>query len=100
MVQPTPLPKFQVEQDDEGSPVPSNAPEPGERIADILLLLLKPLTQRTIIALASLYSLATCASVFFLAYLIIPFDTVFKLVALSIYAVFVLAINVIAGHRK
>lgn len=96
MAQVTPHPKFQVEQDDENSATPN---EPPARAADILLFLLKPLAQRTVVALASLYSLLTCGSVFALAYLLIPFDTVFKLVGLSIYAAFVLAINVIARHR-
>ena len=91
-------PLFEVVQDDEPNNPPAE-PDTGKAL-DILLLLLKPLSQKTIVALGNLYSLLTVASVFWLSFVIIPHDpSVQQLVGLGGYAAFVIAVNVIVRRR-
>lgn len=92
-------PNFEVVEDD---PPPSNQPqqEPDSKAVDFLLLLLKPLSQKTVIALGSCFSLLTVLSVFWLALTILPHDpTTQQLAGLSGYAFFVVAINFIVRRR-
>jgi len=87
---------------------PGGKAEHDERAANLLLLLLKPLAQKTIIALGNLYSLLTVASVFWLALQIIPNQggaiqlqtTYAQLTGLGGYAVFVLIANFIVMRRR
>ena len=57
-----------------------------------MLLALKALSQRTIIALMGLETVALAATVFFLAYLISGSPSVTQLVELGLYATFILLI--------
>lgn len=69
---------------------------PPKMAIDAIVLGLKVLSQRTIIALSNLFSLITCASVFWLALTVVPHDpTVLQLIGLGGYAVFIVAVNVI-----
>lgn len=72
--------------------------ESGAAVA-MLMLSLKALSQRALIALADLFCLFTCASVFWL-FLLMPEDpTPQRIATLTIYAVFVVALNVIVRRR-
>jgi ABC-type transport system involved in cytochrome c biogenesis permease subunit len=91
-------PLFEVVQDDEPNNLPVE-PDTGKAL-DILLLLLKPLSQKTIIALGNLYSLLTVASVFWLSFVIIPNNpSVQQLIGLGGYAAFVIAVNIIVRRK-
>lgn len=93
-------PQFEVVPDD--PPEPTNSPVEGGQAAalDILLLLLKPLSQKTIIAIGNCFSLLTVASVFWLSLAIIPKDpSVQQLIGLGGYAVFVVAVNLIVRRK-
>ena len=76
---------------DAGPPVQS----PGDQAAlSLILLSLKALSQRTLVALASLFTLALAISVFVLAYVILTQGpTVPQLVGLGIYCIFILALH-------
>ena len=91
-------PKFTVvEEPDVPTPESSGA---SERAADFLLLLLKPLSQKTIIALGNLFSLLTVISVFWLAMTVVPHTpTIEQLVGLGGYAVFVIVVNWIVRRK-
>ena len=93
-------PQFEVVEDD---PVPSNAPEAAEaesKAVDFLLLLLKPLSQKTLIALGNCFSLLTVLSVFWLSLVIVPHDpTLYQLVGLGGYALFVVLVNLIVRRK-
>jgi hypothetical protein len=83
--------------------VPSQ-PEPNHVAAQasmqLLLLALKTLSQRTVIALAALRGLALAGTVFWLAYTIMASPTPVKLTGLSIYAGFVLIFEFMGWRRK
>ena len=66
----------------------------------MLTIALKALSQRALIALSSLFMLLTAASVFILWLLSPPDASVTQIVGRSLYAVFVLALNVINIRRK
>lgn len=66
-------------------------PEQDNTVAvKMMLMAMKALSQRALIALASLFNLAAGASVFVLA-LSMPNPTVYQLVLLGMYSIFVLA---------
>ena len=91
-------PQFEVVEDD--PPEQTKSDDGGQAAIDILLLLLKPLSQKTIIALGNLFSLLTVASVFWLCLSIIPHDpSIQQLVGLGGYAVFVVAVNLIVRRK-
>ncbi len=80
---------------DPPKPAPPRAPSPPREVAAItsmLMMALKALSQRTIIALASLVDMALAASVFVLWVLVIAQPTTLQLVGLGGYAAFVLAV--------
>lgn len=90
-------PQFEVVEDD--PPEPTSSPAEGAAL-DILLLLLKPLSQKTVIALGNLFSLLTVVSVFWLSLAIIPKDpSTQQLVGLGGYAAFVIAVNIIVRRK-
>lgn len=69
------------------------APEPASpKSLGLLLLALKTLSQRMIVALAALFSLLTVGSVFWV-WMSIPSPNPFQLISMFMYAMFVLAIN-------
>lgn len=87
-----PIGNFQVIENDETTP---NSPPPQEeRGLSVLLLALKALSQRSLVALASLFTLITVGSAFWL-FLATPEPTVFQLIKLAMYGIFVLAANFI-----
>jgi len=63
------------------------------------MLSLKALSQRALVALADLFCLFTAASVFWLFYLIPEDPSPQRLIALGVYAVFILLLNVIVRRR-
>lgn len=75
------------------APVASVGDKAGDLAADLLLTALKALSQRTLVALASLQTLLAIASVLFLAYTClrsVPAPGVIQVTGLAIYAGFVL----------
>ena len=66
--------------------------------ADALVLALTALSQRFIVALANLFTLLTVASAFVLWY-VTPDPSVYQLVKLGLYALFVLGANWIVRRR-
>lgn len=65
----------------------------------MLMTALKALSQRFVVALSNLFTLLTAASAFYLWMICLPEISVLKIVGLSIYSVFILALNV-WGRRK
>jgi hypothetical protein len=70
------------------------APKREAVATNLLLLSLKTLAQRTVVAVADLFTLLTVTSAWTLWY-INPNPNTLQIVSLSIYAVFVVAVNVI-----
>ena len=88
--------KFEVVQDEPDTPprIPI-----GEKFAtDALMLALKGLSQRAIIAVDNLFTLLTVGSAFWL-WLSIPSPSTYQLIGLAMYAVFVLAANWIVRRK-
>lgn len=84
-------------------PQPSPTPPPGQQAALAGLLLgLKALSQGAAIALGhianQLFSLLTAASVFWI-WMSIPDPNHYQLVSLAMYALFILAVNIIVRKR-
>lgn len=67
--------------------------------AAMIAVALKALSQKALIALASLFTLLTVASAFIL-WLLVPDPNVTQLVGMGMYAVFVLLINMLIVWRK
>jgi hypothetical protein len=74
-------------------PPPRPAPQPANvsALTGMLMIALKALSQRTIVALASLVDLALAGSVFVLWVLVIAEPTTLQLVGLGMYGAFVLS---------
>jgi hypothetical protein len=62
---------------------------------DMVLLGIKTLSQRAIVAFSTLFTLLTCASVFVLCYIISPSPNSYQLVELAIYCGFVLLLHLV-----
>jgi hypothetical protein len=86
--------QFELVQEEDPPEAGSTVPETSNAGLDILLLSLQALSKRTLVALSSLFCLLTVGSVFVLFYNT-PSPSVLQIVSLSIYAVFVAAINII-----
>lgn len=86
-------PGFQVVDDE------IEAPKENAAAIAMLTLALKALSQRMIIALADLFCLFTAASVFWLWFVLPEDPSVQRIVALSIYAVFIVVLNMIVRRR-
>lgn len=80
--------QFAVEDD------PPETPPKEDRGFSLLMMALKALSQRTLIAVASLFTLITVGSVFWL-FLATPEPNTFQLIKLAMYGAFVLAANFI-----
>lgn len=78
--------QFRVVKDDEPSPTQQAA-------ANVVMMALTALSQRTIVALANLFTLITVGSAFWLALTVSPDPTTYQLVALGLYLGFVIAVN-------
>lgn len=89
--------------DDQTEPVAAPAPTPKQPIlnrisVEMMSMALTALSQRALVALASCFALLTVGSTFFLWWQI-PDPTDRQIASLTIYAVFVLAINVIVRRK-
>lgn len=65
----------------------------------MLMTALRALSQRFIVALANLFTLLTAASAFYLWLQALPELNMLKIIGLSIYSVFVLALNIYGRHK-
>jgi hypothetical protein len=61
----------------------------------MILLGLKTLSQRMIIALGQLFTLLTCASAFALWYSVLPNPNALQLIGLGLYAGFILLLHLV-----
>lgn len=87
--------QFQVVPDEETEA----SPQPGAPAVAMLALALKALSQRALIALSNLFCLLTAASVFYL-WAQMPEDPSYQRIgALSIYAAFIVILNMIVRKR-
>ena len=90
------MPKFQtVSEDfvpDPRQPAEVDVPDDHAAATGFMLLALKALSQRAVIALMGLETGALAATVFFLAYLISGSPSITQLVELGLYATFILLI--------
>jgi hypothetical protein len=78
----------------------AQAPAPNnDAAAQMLAMALRALSQRALVAAASLFTLLTCATVFWLALVIVPRPDVMQLIALGAYALFVLALNFLVRRK-
>ncbi|TXH15065.1 MAG: hypothetical protein E6R03_07960 [Hyphomicrobiaceae bacterium] len=66
----------------------------------ILLLALKTLSQRTVLALAALKAMILAGTVFWLALTIMPEPSSLKLTGLAIYSIFILLVTGMDLRRK
>ena len=87
-------PRFEVVQED-----PQAAPD-NALATQMLTIALGALSQRAVVALASLFMLVLAASVFVLFYTVLPQPTVLQLVGLGMYALFILALHIIKYRLK
>lgn len=85
-------PKFELVQEDTEPPAPR---VDNDVAARMLTLALGALSQRALVALASLFSIVLAGSCFILFYITLPNPSVFQLVGLGMYALFILALHVI-----
>jgi hypothetical protein len=83
---------------DEDDPPPRADPQENKLATDAMLLALRALSQRAVIAFHSLFTLLLAGSAFALWWRTLPDPSVFQLVGLSIYAAFVLALHVVRKH--
>lgn len=78
-------------------PEPSEAPAPPSQAANaltgLLIMSLRALSQRAVLALANLFMAASAASAWWLWYVTMPRPSIAQLVGLTLYAGFVLALN-------
>lgn len=74
----------------EANPAPTTDPQASQASIQLLILALKTLSQRTLVALAALKYLLLAGSVFWLAFTVLQEPSVLKLVGLGIYSGFVL----------
>lgn len=86
-----------VDEQQPAAPQPSQAP-PGAAVR-MLTIALGALAQRTLVALSSLFTLSTVASAWWLWWSILPAPSDRQLIALGLYAVFVLSANVIVRRK-
>ncbi len=90
--------KFELVQEEDPADPATTRGEPAgksEFWSDVLLLSLQALSKRTVVALSNLFCLLTVGSVFVLFYRIVPGPDTYQIVAVTIYAAFVLAANAI-----
>lgn len=97
MAEPKPGFRLEVVEDDNEPAVPPDRRD--EHAAQALMLALTALSQRALVALASLFSLATVASVFWLGMAISSNPSPYQIATLAIYAGFVIAVNIIVRRK-
>ena len=79
-------------------PVQQPAPQ-NDAATQMLALAFRALSQRALIAVASLFTLLTCATVFWLALSVIPHPDPLQLGTLGMYATFVIALNFLVRRK-
>lgn len=95
-----PVRLFQVEEDDTAQSAPPKS-QGTDRATQALLLALRALSQRAIIALEACFSLVTVSLVFWAAYPILTATpTVNQLVGLGVFSIFILASNYLVLKRR
>lgn len=90
--------QFTVVDDEPGAPKSENSDAVMLALARKAMTL-ETLAQRTLVSLASLFTLLTMASAFALWWRVLPDPSVMQLVGLGIYAALVLAINILPGRK-
>ena len=65
----------------------------------MLTIALGALSQRALIALASMFSIVLAGTVFALFYITLPNPSIYQLIGLGMYALFILALHVIRSRR-
>lgn len=90
-------PRFEVVPEETDPPV-ADKPASSDHSTAVLFLALKALSQRALIALESLFTLLTVGSGFWL-WMSIKDPNVYQLVGMGMYAMFVLAANIIVRPR-
>lgn len=99
MSRPFQLVEDQVEAPQIAAPAPPAKPPVLNRVSiEMMSMALSALSQRALIALAACFTLLTVGSAFYLWFLT-PDPTDRQIVSLTIYAAFVLAINVIVRRK-
>ena len=88
--------KLELVEEDHPSAAPDNR---TELATNALTLALTALSQRALVALASLFSLLTVASVFWLGMAISSDPNPYQITTLAIYAAFVIAVNIIVRRK-
>jgi hypothetical protein len=79
---------------DQPAPEPAAPPAPQNQLAARLIgIALTTLTQKTVVAIASLFSLVLAGSVWWLAMAVATTPTTPQLITLGLYAAFVLALH-------
>ena len=78
---------------------PAPPPATNEIATKMLLMALTALGQRFVVALASLFTLLTAASAFFLWYIALPTLDPTKIMGLTIYSAFILILNIYRGPK-
>lgn len=86
--------KFELVQETEEPEGPANQPAEHAKALGMVMLALKSLSQRALIAIDNLFMLLTVGSVFWLA-MSLPDPNTYQLVQIGMYAAFVLAANLI-----
>lgn len=77
----------------------SAAPAVPSLATEMLTIALKALSQRFVIALASLFSIALAGSVFALYWKVLPNPSVESLVGLGLYSIFIIGLHVVRMRK-
>jgi hypothetical protein len=67
----------------------------SEAATKILVVALKALSQRALVALSACFTLLTVASAFALWWRVLPEPSILQLIGLGIYAIFVLSVHLV-----
>ncbi|HSV26236.1 MAG TPA: hypothetical protein VLJ17_24830 [Xanthobacteraceae bacterium] len=88
--------EFKVVEDDDAGPFALKAPPEKQDVVaeNMLMLALRALSQRAIAAIADLFTIVTVSSAWWL-WASTPDPNVHQIVSLTVYALFVLAVNTI-----
>lgn len=89
-------PKFELVHEETEQPAQPAKPDPALALStQMLTIALSALSQKALIALASLFSITLAGTAFFLWWMILPNPSINQLVGLGMYAVFILALHYI-----
>ena len=85
---------FTLEKEEIEAPAPASSSAKSAGM-HMLYLGLKALSQRALVALSALFTLLTVASAFALWWRVLPDPSVFQLIGLGLYAIFILAVHLV-----